>query len=118
MDFPPSILIRNRFDPSQNACWIWKISRIDQNKFETSFDGTNYIYKMNDLFEIINLIATDHVKRHREKDVFIIESNLGFSPFECSGKDLHRHLLHSLTLFAAVLKIEHPPKIQSDYATS
>lgn len=116
MDYPPSIIIRNRFDPSQNSCWIWKVTRLDETKFETTFDGTTYVYALSDLYDIIGLIATDHVKRHKEKDIFIIESNLGFSPYECSGKDLQKHLMHSLKLFSAVIKIEHPPKIQTDYA--
>ena len=116
MDHMPSIVIRNRLDISHGDCWTWTIRRIDSSKFETSFDGTTYTYPITEIFRVVELIAVDHIKRHRERELFLIESNLGFSPYECSGKDLHRHVIHTLELFTTVIKIDHPPKLQIHYA--
>lgn len=115
MNHQPRITVRNRYDSSQNDCWTWTLKRGSDRTFESSFDAVTYTYGMDDLSVIVDLIATDHVKRHRANETLIIESNLGFTPYETKGKDLHKDIKHTLILFRAVKKIDHPPRIQSDY---
>lgn len=116
MNHLPRISVRNRFDSSQNDCWIWTLKRISEETFESSFDGVTYTYGLSDLPLVVDLIATDHVRRHRANETLIIESNLGFTPYETKGKDLHKDIKHTLSLFQAVNKIDHPPKMTNDYA--
>ena len=115
------IQITNYIDISAGGAWKWSIEKIDENIFLTSFDDMTYTYPLSSLDEIINLIAFDHVKRHRPDDDMIIESNLGFTRYECKGKEVHKHIKDSLILFKAVRSIEKASQPQSkmfsDYLT-
>lgn len=116
MNHAPRISIRTRFDASAKDCWVWVIKRASPDTFEMSFDDSTFTYDIKDLVEIVSLIATDHVRRHRGGEHVIIESNLGFTPFETKGRDLQKHLQHTLKLFQSVINIDYPPKITNDYA--
>lgn len=118
MDYQPNLTVRTRFNTAQNDCWVWIIKRLNDDQFEMKFDGCTYVYPMEKLSEIVTLIAQDHVRRHYSHENFLIESNLGFAPWESKGDQLHKHLSHSLFLFANVIKISHPPIIKRDHIGS
>lgn len=101
----------------QDDTWTMVIQRRKDilEGFDVTFDGQTYNYDIDDVDPICSLIAKDHIARHWKNDVFIISSNLGFSPYSCKGQDVCKHLKHTLHLFKNVKTIKGPPDMDFGY---
>lgn len=111
----PSIYVGQLSEADNTEIWRWTIEKIDENNFVTKFDDVAYVYPLESIEEVICLIATDHVRRHRADENMVIDSNVGFTTFECKGRDVHKHIKHSIILLKYVMKIEKHSKLYIDY---
>ena len=100
--------------------WILKIDRRKNmlEGFDVTFDGQTYNYDIELVNEICCLIAKDHIARHWKNELFVISSTLGFSPYSCKGRDVHKHLKHTLHLFKNVKTIKGAPDINFGYVSA
>lgn len=117
MDHLPSVTIAIRYGEYNEKLWKWTITRrkVVQDGVDMTFDDRTYTYDMANLDGACHLIATDHVSRHWKNHQCTITSNLGFSPYDCKCRDLHKHLRHTLKLFKTVQSITAPADINLSY---
>ena len=116
MDYLPAVTVTVQYGEQKEKTWDWTITRRASGEdFDTTFDDRTYRYDLKDVYAISLLVSKDHVSRHWKNELCTISSNLGFSPYRCKSRDLHKHLKHTLHLFENVKSITGPPELDEQH---
>ena len=114
MDSIPRITVRTHYDETHNQYKL-VLTKSSQEEFKLEIGTAVHVYLINDLFDVLNIITTDHLRYRMENAMLLIESNLCHTK-DTRGKHVYKDLQPMLQLFSCIKSLRMPVNITADYA--